>query len=225
MRSTGRCHLKKRKKNCCVPGIGAESALRRIITISVTSTSRPRREIRERSLPWMFLFTQCRHWIGSFFLEMNGADALVFTAGIGGKTAPSCARQFGANLDQLGHWAGPCQESGCQRQRKPKISAANSEVKVLVIPTNEELVVARESKTLPRKSSRPGRTTRMTAEPKNHPTFNHQLKTFYHLSTINHQLNYGSSSNWSYRNTRFWSLSSRALTRCSKLPTSNWLVP
>jgi acetate kinase len=85
---------------------------------------------------------QARHWVGAFLLELNGADALVFTAGIGENRAATRAAVC-ANLDQLGLVLDPernlalCASEGV-------ISAPTSRVKVLVIPTNEELVVARE---------------------------------------------------------------------------------
>jgi acetate kinase len=87
---------------------------------------------------------QARHWIGALFLELNGADALVFTAGIGenrdGIRAAICA-----NLDQLGIILDPAKNTATRAQ-EALINAPNSRVKVMVIPTNEELVVAREVK-------------------------------------------------------------------------------
>jgi acetate kinase len=106
---------------------------------------------------------QCRHWIGSFFLEMNGADALVFTAGIGENRA-ELRQAVCANLDQLGIGLDPARNQAA-KAKEAEISAANSEVKVLVIPTNEELVVAREVKRFLEKFAA-GRTTRSAAEPK-----------------------------------------------------------
>ena len=87
-----------------------------------------------------------RHWIGSYFLQLNGADALVFTAGIGENRAemrqPICE-----NLDQLGIILDPKRNKDVQAQ-EAVISAPDSKVKVMVIPTNEELVVAREVRRL-----------------------------------------------------------------------------
>lgn len=87
-----------------------------------------------------------RHWIGSFFFQLNGADAIVFTAGIGenhaGLRAAICA-----NLDQLGILIDPVKNDAA-KAAETVISADGSKVKVLVIPTNEELVVARETKRL-----------------------------------------------------------------------------
>jgi acetate kinase len=93
---------------------------------------------------------QARHWIGAFFLQMNGADALVFTAGAGENRA-SIRNAICANLDQLGIVLDPDKNNGVKAQ-EAVISANNSRVKVLVIPTNEELVVAREVKRLLEKS-------------------------------------------------------------------------
>jgi len=85
-----------------------------------------------------------RHWIGAYFAQLNGLDALVFTAGIGenrtGTRAAICA-----NLDQLGIRLDPAKNEATQAE-EAIISADDSPVKVLVIPTNEELVVAREVK-------------------------------------------------------------------------------
>lgn len=82
-----------------------------------------------------------RHWIGSYFLQLNGADAIVFTAGIGENRA-ELREAICANLDQLGIALDPA----LNKATEGIISAPNSKVKVIVIPTNEELVVAREVK-------------------------------------------------------------------------------
>ena len=88
-----------------------------------------------------------KKYIGSYIAAMNGLDCLVFTAGIGENT--SLVREavctdmeyFGIKLDK---------ERNLQKNDGTihEISAADSKVKVLVIPTNEELVIARETKEL-----------------------------------------------------------------------------
>jgi acetate kinase len=85
-----------------------------------------------------------RHWIGSFFLELNGADAIVFTAGAGENQA-SLRAAICANLDNLGIKLDDAKNNAA-RASEAVISAADSLVKIFVIPTNEELVVAREAK-------------------------------------------------------------------------------
>lgn len=85
---------------------------------------------------------QARHWIGAYLLELNGADALVFTAGIG-ENRDRLRAAICANLDHLGILLDSKLNAAAQG-REAVISAPESRVKILVIPTNEELVVARE---------------------------------------------------------------------------------
>jgi acetate kinase len=85
-----------------------------------------------------------RHWIGSYFLQLNGADAIVFTAGTGENRAELRAA-ICANLENLGIKIDAEKNNSC-RATEAIISTADSAVKIFVIPTNEELVVAREAK-------------------------------------------------------------------------------
>jgi acetate kinase len=85
---------------------------------------------------------QARHWVGAFLLELNGADALVFTAGIG-ENRPATRAAICASLDQLGLELDPGRNQAVQAI-EAVISAPSSRVKIMVIPANEELVVARE---------------------------------------------------------------------------------
>jgi len=87
---------------------------------------------------------QARHWIGAFFLELNGADALVFTAGIG-ENQTTLREAICQNLDQLGLVLDPVANAEA-KAKEAVISASGSRVKIMIIPTNEELVVAREVK-------------------------------------------------------------------------------
>jgi len=90
--------------------------------------------------------SEARRWIGGYFLQLNGADAIVFTAGIGENRAELRAA-ICANLDQLGIVL-DAEKNAAARASEAVISADSSRVKILVIPTNEELVVARETKRL-----------------------------------------------------------------------------
>jgi acetate kinase len=90
------------------------------------------------------LVHQARHWIGAYHLQLNGLDALVFTAGIG-ENRPSCREAICKDLDQLGITLDPKLNETASAQ-EGVISAVDSRVKVMIIPTNEELVVAREVK-------------------------------------------------------------------------------
>jgi acetate kinase len=90
------------------------------------------------------LVQQARHWIGAFYLELNGLDALVFTAGIG-ENNPTVRQAVCARLDGLGILLDQAANQSV-RATEAAISSPASRVKVLVIPANEELVVAREVK-------------------------------------------------------------------------------
>lgn len=107
---------------------------------------------------------QARHWIGSFMAQLNGADALVFTAGIG-ENRPALRTAICANLDQLGIYLN---EEANQNTIAAEglISPSEWPVKVMVIPTNEELVVAREVKRYLDKlqPAKPARTTARKAQ-------------------------------------------------------------
>jgi acetate kinase len=91
-----------------------------------------------------FLAHEARRWMGAYLVELNGIDALVFTAGIGENTTPLRAA-ICERLDQLGIVLDP-ERNAAIRAQEAEISAPASRVRVLVIPTNEELVVAREVK-------------------------------------------------------------------------------
>jgi acetate kinase len=88
--------------------------------------------------------SEARRWVGGYFFQLNGTDAIVFTAGIG-ENRPELRAAICADLDQLGI-ALDAEKNNSTRATEAVISAADSRVKVLVIPTNEELVVARETK-------------------------------------------------------------------------------
>ncbi len=84
-----------------------------------------------------------RHWIGAFLLELGGCDALVFTAGIG-ENNPDLRAAICANLADLGLELDPVRNSAL-RGAEGEVSSAGSRGKIFVVPTNEELVVARET--------------------------------------------------------------------------------
>lgn len=90
--------------------------------------------------------SSARHWIGSYFFEMGGADAIVFTAGIG-ENRTELREAICANLGGLGIELDSALNAN-SRATETVISKPTSRVKLMVIPTNEELVVARETKRL-----------------------------------------------------------------------------
>ncbi|MDQ8204634.1 acetate/propionate family kinase [Pelagicoccus sp. SDUM812003] len=83
-----------------------------------------------------------RHWIGAFYLELGGCDALVFTAGIG-ENDTALREAVCSNLDGLGFEL-DLEANASLRGKEGDIASKGSKTRVLVIPANEELVVARE---------------------------------------------------------------------------------
>jgi acetate kinase len=80
-------------------------------------------------------------YIGSYFVTLGGLDMLCFTAGIG-ENAPIVRAAIMNRLEALGITLDtPANEVRGQVQ---KISASNSKIPVYVIPTNEEVMIARE---------------------------------------------------------------------------------
>jgi len=81
-------------------------------------------------------------YIGSYVAAMNGVDAIAFTAGIG-ENAATVRKMVVAYLGYLGITLD--EEANGKRGDDMVISTADSKVKVCVIPTNEELAIARET--------------------------------------------------------------------------------
>ena len=84
-------------------------------------------------------------YVAKYIVSMGGIDVLTFTAGVGEK-GPISRRQicdylkfFGVEVDYVKNEA---------RNKEAIISSSKSKVKILVIPTNEELMIARETKAL-----------------------------------------------------------------------------
>ncbi len=90
---------------------------------------------------------QVRKLIGSYVAAMNGVDAIVFTGGIGENTIDLRADVCN-NLSYLGVELDAEANEIMRRGKEGEISTANSKVKVYVLPTNEELVIARDTKAI-----------------------------------------------------------------------------
>jgi acetate kinase len=86
---------------------------------------------------------QCRKFIGAYAAAMGGVDAVVFTAGIAENTADI---RMGAceGLGYMGIQIDPYKNTAV-KAREAVVSTDESPVKVLVVPTNEELAIARET--------------------------------------------------------------------------------
>ena len=88
---------------------------------------------------------QVQKYIGSYAVAMGGVDCVVFTAGIGENT-PSVREGVCDHLEFLGIQFDKEQNERFSRELKQGfISTKDSKVSVLVVPTNEELMIARET--------------------------------------------------------------------------------
>jgi acetate kinase len=83
--------------------------------------------------------------VGAYAAVMNGVDAIIFTAGIG-ENSPSTRAGICQYLGYMG--AKLDLEANGKRGDDRFISTSDSKVKLLVVPTNEELVIARDTKAL-----------------------------------------------------------------------------
>ncbi len=83
-----------------------------------------------------------KKYIGEYAAVMDGTDVVIFTAGIG-ENNPLIRKKVLSGMDYMGieiDW-----EKNGTRGKEIDISASNSRVRTLVVPTNEELAIARET--------------------------------------------------------------------------------
>jgi len=85
---------------------------------------------------------QLTKYIGGFAAAMGGVDAVVFTGGIG-ENNPQYRTRVGKLLEFLGTKVD--EEKNACRGKEVEFSVPGSKVKLFVIPTNEELVIARDT--------------------------------------------------------------------------------
>ena len=86
-----------------------------------------------------------RHYLGAYLVELGGADAIAFAGGIG-ENGVNTRTAVCAGLEELGIVLDPAVNASTRSEGR--ISAENSRVQIWVVPTNEELIVARQTKEL-----------------------------------------------------------------------------
>jgi acetate kinase len=132
--------------------LGAESGL-----AGISGTSGDLRDLEEaaakgssRAQLALDVFVHAiRHYVGAFMLELGGVDVITFSGGIGENSAAIRAAvlkrllAFGVELDE---------EQNAAIKGEGEISTLRSAVKVLVVPANEESIVARETVGVVKKS-------------------------------------------------------------------------
>jgi acetate kinase len=89
--------------------------------------------------------TAVRHYLGAYLVELGGLDAIAFTAGIG-ENSPEIRAAVCAGLGQLGIVLDAAKNR--EAAGETPLHAAGSRTHIWIVPTNEELVVARHTKEL-----------------------------------------------------------------------------
>jgi acetate kinase len=87
---------------------------------------------------------RARKYIGAYLAEMGGADAVVFTGGIG-ENSPAVSERIVAGLSWMGLELDGEKNSALTSGKEGAISVPGSRLKAFVIPTNEELLIARDT--------------------------------------------------------------------------------
>jgi acetate kinase len=86
-----------------------------------------------------FVYQAAKH-IGSLAAALGGLDALVFTAGIGERSV-----EIRRRICEASAWLGMTLDHEANAKHGPRISAADSRISAWVVPTNEELMIARHT--------------------------------------------------------------------------------
>ena len=120
--------------------------------LGITGFSSDMREIEkeafenknERAILGLKMFHyRIKKYIGSYAAALGGVDAIVFTGGIG-ENAPESRQEICSGLEFMGVEFDEKLNDGL-RGKEAIISKENSKVKVMVVPTNEELIIAEDT--------------------------------------------------------------------------------
>lgn len=122
-------------------GISGVSSDDRDVT-AAANQGNPRAKLAQDILEY-----QISKFIGGYMVALGGCDAIVFTAGIG-ENQPRHRSSIGKYLSWLGVKIDEQVNEEMVRGKEGLISTPDSSMKVYVIPTNEELVIARDTKAL-----------------------------------------------------------------------------
>jgi acetate kinase len=99
---------------------------------------------RRATLAISIFVKRVKKYLGAYLAELNGADAIIFTGGIG-ENSPTIRERI---CDDLG-WFGILMDKEKNRSISPGkeefIQSPDSKVRIGVIPTNEELLIARDT--------------------------------------------------------------------------------
>ncbi|MDE7157944.1 MAG: acetate kinase [Clostridiales bacterium] len=128
-------------KKCGMAGVsGVSSDFRDLTAAEAAGNDRARLALD------MFAYS-CKKYVGAYMAALGGLDCIVFTAGVGENT-PSVRKGVLQGLEAFGIMLDEKKNEYKNDGAIHDISAKRSKVKILVIPTNEELVIARETAAL-----------------------------------------------------------------------------
>ena len=114
---------------------GVSNDLRDILAAAKTGNTRAQ-------IALAVYYNKVKGYIGNYIAKLNGCDCLVFTAGVG-ENAADIRESVCSDLDYLGIKIDA--EKNNVRGKEVDVAAADSKVRIFVIPTNEELVIARDT--------------------------------------------------------------------------------
>ncbi|MDR1254377.1 MAG: acetate kinase [Oscillospiraceae bacterium] len=90
------------------------------------------------------LVYQITKYIGGYIAAMNGCDAIVFTAGLG-ENQPSHRKNICSSFTYLGAQIDESINDKMVKGKEGKVSTNNSKIDIFVIPTDEELIIAKDT--------------------------------------------------------------------------------
>ena len=93
------------------------------------------------------LYYQIAKYVGSYYVALGGCDAIVFTAGLG-ENQPALRKAVCEYLAPLGVKIDNAANDACIRGKEGTLTTEDSAIRVELIATNEELVIARDTKAI-----------------------------------------------------------------------------
>ena len=93
------------------------------------------------------LYYQIAKYVGSYYVALGGCDGIVFTAGLG-ENQPVLRQRVCDYLKCLGVEMDYEANEKCIHGNEGKLSTDNSKIRVELVATNEELVIARDTKAI-----------------------------------------------------------------------------
>lgn len=139
-----------RQKENLQPGVANDILNKKSGVLGVSGVSSDFRDLEaaveegnERAALALRMFAhRVKHYIGAYIAEMNGVDAIIFTAGVG-ENDISMREIICSDLENLGINLDPIKNK--VRGQETVINTDDSKVSLLLIPTNEELMIARDT--------------------------------------------------------------------------------